>query len=188
MPSFIGGLPATYITGQSLVAGKSTQTHGNATCRAFILFRWIRMGRWDRAHSSTDKKTQPFQEKLLDKQKKAGVQSAGPARMGGYAEKRRIIKYEWEWAVLTCKLRASVCHRCRADAKAERWFLLHTQVQTRPTGLVLVIDLVMGGGWWGWSWKKGDKSRPGHQTGLLDAYQETSSHQTQADGADERLR
>lgn len=160
MPSFSGGLTATYITRPSLVAGKSTQTHRNATCRAFILFRWIRMGRWDRAYSSTDKKkkTQPFQEKLFDKQKKAGVQSVRPAQMGGYAEKRRIIKYEWEWAVLTCKLRASVCHRCWADAKAERWFLLHTQVQTRPTGLVLVIDLVMGVGDGGGVGRKGKKS------------------------------
>lgn len=175
MPSFLGGFTVTYITGQSLVAGKTTQKHHNAT---FF------------PQKKKNKKTQPFQEKLFDKQKKAGVQSAGPAQMGGYAEKRRMIKYEWEWAVLTCKLQASVCHRYRADAKAERWFLLHTQVQTRPTGLVHVIDLVMGVGGGGvvWCWKKGDKSRPGHQTGLLDAYQETYSHQTQADGADERLR
>lgn len=155
--AFLGrGITVAYITGQSLVAGKSTQKHYNATCRAFI----FSAGLWWDGETHWQKEKQPFQEKLFDKQKKVGVQSAGPAQMGGYAEKRRIIKYEWEWAVLTCKLQASVCHHYWEDGKGERWLLPHTEVQTRPIGLVHVIDLVIGVGGGGWCWKKGTSPDP----------------------------
>lgn len=114
--AFLGrGLTITYITTESCCWEEHTKTPQSALSSLYF-FHWIMTGWWDSAYSSTEK-TQPFQEKLFDKQKKVGVQSVGPAQMGGYAEKRRMIKYEWEWAVLTCKLRASVCHRYWADGK-----------------------------------------------------------------------
>lgn len=75
---------------------------------------------WDgEYHLSHRLKMQPFQDKLFDKQKKVRVQSTGPARGEATAKDGGIIKYEWEWAALTCKLQASVCHHYQADGQGE---------------------------------------------------------------------
>lgn len=71
-----------------------------------------------------------------------------------------VIKYEWEWAVFTCKLWASVCHVYQTRERDKR-FLTHTQVQTSPASLVSVIDALMGVGGGGRRWTEGRQVQTG---------------------------
>lgn len=101
-----------------------------------------------------------------------------------------VIKYEWEWAVFTCKLWASVCHvyqtaaaRERGRGRGDTWRTL--KCKQAPQALS-VIDALMGVGGGRWHWTEGGRVQTGTSKACWTLINKCALIRHKKDGGDER--